>query len=96
MKRKSPDLSDEEELNVRTALRFLHYRCGGWEALTKALGVTDGTLSKIANGERAVTPRLTFRIARFAKVGVDDILDGRFAPAGTCPHCGHCPKEPIQ
>ena len=31
---------------------------------------------------------IAFRVARLAKVGVDDVLAGRFPPPGTCPHCG--------
>lgn len=96
MKRMSPDLSPEEELNVRTAMRFLHYRCGGWEPLSKSLGLSSAMLAMISNGQRAVTPRLTFRIARLAQIAVDDVLKGRYPPAGTCPHCGHCPDEVLQ
>ena len=28
-------------------------------------------------------------LARLAEVGVDELLAGRFPPAGTCPYCGH-------
>jgi hypothetical protein len=40
-----------------------------------------------------VTPIIAFRIAKFAKVGVDDVLAGRFPEAGTCPRCGHRPEK---
>jgi hypothetical protein len=33
------------------------------------------------------------RIARFAKIGVDDLHAGNFPAAGTCPHCGHVGSE---
>jgi hypothetical protein len=31
------------------------------------------------------------RIARFVDVSVDDLLEGRYAPEGTCPYCGSAP-----
>lgn len=77
------DLTTQEQANVRAALRFLHARCGGWAPLAKALRFTTRTLQAPA------TPALALRVARLAKVGVDDVLAGRFPPAGTCPHCGH-------
>jgi hypothetical protein len=77
------DLTAKEQTNVLTAVRFLRARCGGWAPLVKALGFTEVTLRKPA------TPTVAFRVARFAKVSVDDVLTGRFPAPGTCPHCGH-------
>lgn len=85
------DLSAAEQKHVRTALRFLRARCGGWEALGGVLGFKETSLAHIAGGRSGVTASLTFRIARLAKVTVDDVLAGRFPAPGTCPHCGHCP-----
>lgn len=94
--RKSPDLSAEEEFNVRAALRFLHFQCGGWKPLSKPLRYSHSALSKVMGGGRAVTANLVFRIAKLAKIGVDDILSGRYPPPGTCPNCGYCRSEALQ
>ena len=82
------DLSAKEQEHVRAALRFLRTRCGSYETLSKALGFGKGTASNIVGG-RVVTPLVAFRVARFAKVGVDDVLTGRFPDPRCCPHCGH-------
>jgi plasmid maintenance system antidote protein VapI len=82
------DLTTAEQTHVRTALRFLRSRCGTWANVGKVLGVKPVTLGHIVGGT-AVTPTLAFRVARFVKVSVDDVLAGRFPAPGTCPHCGH-------
>jgi hypothetical protein len=82
------DLTTQEQTNVRTALRFLRARCGGWEPLAKAVGSKTLTLSRVAGG-RAVSASIAFRVARLAGVLVDDVLAGRYPGAGTCPTCGH-------
>lgn len=87
------DLTKEEQTNVRTALRFLHRQLGGWTQLSKALQCAQGSLSVVVNG-RTVTPRLAFRIARFANVGVDDVLTGRYPDPRACPLCGHIKGAP--
>jgi hypothetical protein len=84
------DLTKEEQTHVRTALKFLHHRTGGWEPLAKVLGFAARTLANVGEG-RPTSASLAFRIARFAKVKVDDVLTGRFPAPGTCPYCGHCP-----
>jgi len=71
------DLTPEEQTNVRAALRFLRLRCGGWDSLAKALHFNKKTLGNVARA-RAVSPTVAFRVARFAKVGVDDLLAGKF------------------
>ena len=83
------DMTSDEQKNVRTALRFLRARCGGWEPLAKLLGMKACTAGHVAAGRKGVSARLAFRIARIAKVGVDDVLTGRFPAPGACPHCGH-------
>lgn len=88
------DLSDREQTNVRTALKFLHARCGRWDVTGKALQFNGEALCGIASGRKPVSARLVIRIAKLAKVGVDDVLTGRFPAPGTCPHCGHCPDRP--
>jgi hypothetical protein len=86
------DLTVKEQTNVRAALRFLRARCGGWASVSKVLRFKDTSLSAIATDTKPVSTTLVFRIAKFAKVGVDDVLAGRFPEPGTCPHCGHGPK----
>jgi plasmid maintenance system antidote protein VapI len=93
----SNELTVEEQTRVRTALRYLRARCGGrsWEPLAKALHLKADSLAKVAAGRRGVSAALTFRVARLAKVGVDEILTaGKFPPPGTCPRCGHCDTAP--
>lgn len=87
------DLTDREQTNVRAALRFLRARSGTWEVTAKALRFKAITLSNIAAGRKVASPTLAVRIAKLAKVGVDDVLMGRFPAPGTCPHCGYCPAE---
>ncbi len=82
------DLTPAEQTNVRTALKFLRSRCGGWAPLAKVLHYGETTLGHMARG-RSIGPVVAFRVARLGGVGVDDVLAGRFPAPGTCPHCGH-------
>ncbi len=85
------DLTTEEQAHVRAALRFLRARCGGWKLAAKAIRADHKTLMRVANGQ-TVSASTAIRVARFAGVGVDELLTGKFPPAGTCPHCGqHLP-----
>lgn len=83
------DFTVKEVTHVRAALRFLRLRCGTWTILAKALRLNDNTLANVANGHQPVSAKVAVRIAKFARVGVDDVLNGRFPAPGTCPHCGH-------
>jgi hypothetical protein len=76
-------LSPKEAANVRAAARFLRARMGGWLNVARALHVSMTT------AKRTPTPILAFRLARLVGVGVDDVLGGKYPPAGVCPHCGH-------
>jgi hypothetical protein len=82
------DLTKQEQANVRAALRFLHVRLGTWEMVAKALRFKRSTIMDSVSGA-VVSASLAFRTARLAGVPVDDVLAGRFPPAGTCPMCGH-------
>ena len=44
-------------------------------------------------GHLYIAPGYPYRVARLAKVSVDDVLTGKFPPAGTCPHCGNTREE---
>lgn len=87
------DLTPEEQTHTRRALRYLRTRCGGWELLGGAVHLTAKTLSHVSDG-RAPSALLALRLARLARVPVDDVLGGRYPPPGACPHCGHIPDKP--
>jgi hypothetical protein len=83
------DLTNPEQTHVRTALKFLRLRCGTWALVAKALKLGETTVSDVAAGRIPVSPLVAFRVARLAKVAIDDVLSGRYPAPGTCPHCGH-------
>lgn len=85
------DLTVAEQTNVRTALKFLRARAGGWDNIAKALHFKARLIARIAEN-RTVSPVVAFRVARLAKVAVDDVLTGNFPAPGTCPYCGHKPE----
>ena len=85
----SPDLTVEETMNVLRALRFLRTRCGGWAKLAPVLGYAPNSVKKILAGGKSISPTLTLRIARVAKVPIDDVLGGKYPPANVCRYCGH-------
>jgi hypothetical protein len=82
------DLLEPEQRNVRTALRYLRVRTGGWVTVAAALHCKTDTLGKIVSGRRGVTASLAVRIARLVEVSIDELLDGRALPSQLCPHCG--------
>lgn len=82
------DLTEKEQTNVRTAIRFLRARTGGYEPLVKGLRFQQMTIANVLGG-KAVTANMAFRVARLAGVGIDELLAGKYPPAGTCPYCGH-------
>lgn len=87
------DLTLKEQQHVRTALRFLRLRIGGWEPLAKGLGFQWDTVQKVATGMRSVTASMALRVARLADAPVDDLLAGRWLSPRTCRHCGHPPDD---
>lgn len=96
---KRSDLTQEEQKNVRTALRFLRTRCGSMTNLAKALSFNECTLMDVLNRrsgtdrKNTVSASMAFRVARFVKVPVDDVVNGRYPAPGACPHCGHVPGD---
>jgi hypothetical protein len=89
------DLTEEEQAHVRAALHFLHIRCGTWALLGKALRCAGVSVRMIAHG-RGVNASIAFRVARLARVNVEDVLAGRFPAAGTCPRCGHTKADDVK
>lgn len=85
------DLTDQEQANVRAAMRFLAIRCGGWKILAAALGLSKHTVRHVQKGEKGVSARMALRVARLASVPVDSLLDGDFPSPGSCPYWGHHP-----
>jgi transcriptional regulator with XRE-family HTH domain len=86
-------LTDKEQRHVRTALRFLRYRVGGWQPLADALGVKADTIGKVLRGGRSVTATLAYSVARLTDVSIDDLLAGALLSPRTCPHCGRPPDD---
>jgi plasmid maintenance system antidote protein VapI len=78
----------EEQEHVRVAMRYLRARAGSWRLLGKALGFKLSTMRHVRSHEKNVSPTMALRLARFAGVTVDDLLTGKYPPAGACPHCG--------
>jgi hypothetical protein len=85
------DFDEGEQNHVRAALRYLRRRTGGWRPLSKALGFTTWMLEKVSNGRASVSARMALRVARLVGVQVEDLINGRFVPAGACPRCGYVP-----
>lgn len=83
------ELTTKEQANVRAALTFVRARCGSAKLAAKALRVSLPTLRTSA------TPLIVFRIARFAGVGLDDVLSGKYPPPGVCPHCGRRKEDDL-
>ncbi len=84
------DLTVEEQARVRAGLRFAQRRAGGWEGLAKGTRLAAKTLKNVAYGTLA-TASVAVRLARFAGVPVDDVLQGRYPPV--CPTCGCAPSR---
>ena len=86
-------LTDKEQRHVRTSIRFLRFKVGGWTPLADALGLKVDSLVKVTNARRDVTAKLAYSVARLTDVSIDDLLAGRLLSPRTCPHCGRPPEE---
>jgi len=79
---------------VRTAIRFLRFKVGGWQPLADALGMKVDSLVKVVNARgRDVTARLAYSVARLTDVSIDDLLSGALLSPRACPHCGRAPDS---
>jgi hypothetical protein len=85
------DLTLDEQERVRSALHYLRLRFGGWKPLGRALHFEETTLIHAAHGRRTATAAMAFRVARLAKVSVDDLIKGRYPDPNACPRCGFIP-----
>ena len=90
------DLTKEEQERVRTAMKFLVVRFGTLAVMATALKLKRDTLRHIMDGKDGVSTTVTFRIARLAQVGIDDLLAGKYPVPGTCPHCGHVAERAVE
>lgn len=87
-------LTEKEQRHVRTAIRFLRFKVGGWQPLADALGMKVDSLVKVVNARgRDVTARLAYSVARLTDVSIDDLLLGALLSPRTCPHCGRAPDS---
>jgi transcriptional regulator with XRE-family HTH domain len=86
-------LTAKEQRHVRTAIRFLRFKVGGWQPLADALGLKADSIGKVLRGGRAVTAQLAYSVARLTDVSIDDLLAGALLSPRTCPHCGRAPDE---
>jgi hypothetical protein len=84
-------LTREQRANVLAALRFLHIRTGTWNLLAKALGFELATIKNVTKGVNPASVNMAFQVSRLACVSFDDVVAGKYPPAGTCPHCGRGP-----
>jgi plasmid maintenance system antidote protein VapI len=91
---KSTDLTLQEQLHVRTAIRVLHLKCRSWKTIARALKVEPDSIYRVVSGRRVITAAVAFRVARLAGSSIDDLLSGAYLPAGICQHCGHLPDDP--
>ena len=78
---------------MRTALRFMRFKVGGWQPLADALGVKADSIGKVLRGARDVTAKLAYSVARLTDVSIDDLLSGALLSPRTCPHCGRPPDD---
>lgn len=82
------ELTQEEQQNVRSALRVLRARLGGDTSLAKMLGITFSKLAWCMSRRGKPGASLAIYAARLASVPVEDILTGAFSSSNTCPLCG--------
>jgi len=83
------DLTLEEQDHVRRALWSLHARVTTWKNVGRVLKFEETTVINCANGKRTVSASMAFRVARFVKVAIDDLLAGKWPEPGTCARCGY-------
>ncbi len=81
-------LPQDEQANVLAAATKLRVQCGSWQELADAVRVNRTTFFNACTGAKAPCAGLALRLARFAKVPVEDVLSGAFAKPGCCSMCG--------
>ncbi|HTA91228.1 MAG TPA: hypothetical protein VK745_16695 [Polyangiaceae bacterium] len=81
-------LTAEEQANVLAFALKLRAEYRSWEAFAVALGVKQLAAFRACTGLQEPCAGLALRLARMAKVSVEDVLSGAFAKPGCCPMCG--------
>lgn len=84
---RTPDLTAEEQANVRLAIKFLRVRFGGSVKLAAALKVGHQVIDKACMARGRPSAALTLRASRLAKQPIEALLEGTW-PGTACPHCG--------
>lgn len=81
-------LTPDEQANVLAAATKLRAQCGSWQDLADALLVNRVTLFRACTGIKPPCAGLALRLARLARVPMEDVLGGIFAKPGCCAMCG--------
>jgi hypothetical protein len=87
------DLNPTEQEHVRTLLRMLRVKLGGWPSVQRALPMSGNSLWHAVSGRTEVSATLAFRVARLLDASISQVLTGQALPAGTCKHCGHAIED---
>lgn len=87
------DLTTEEQEHVRTVMRFLRARCGGWAQVALVLKYKRCTVEDAAAGHGPVSASMAFRVARFLGSSIDEMIAGKFIPPTMCPYCKQAVPE---
>ena len=90
---RTPDLTSEEIVNVKRAIKVLRQRHDSYEALAPLMGVTRKALSHTVTRGRKPGVGLALRAARVAGVPLEEILSGAWPKEGACPMCGRRDEE---
>jgi hypothetical protein len=85
--RSRPPLTEQEQANVRRAIRYLRAQLGTWIRVARAVRLKRATVRRLRDGGR-VRHYVVRKVAKLAAVTVDDLKAGRFPLPGTCQHCG--------
>jgi len=85
--RYAPPLTDQEQANVRRAIRYLRARLGTWVAVARAVRIKRATVRRVRDGGW-VRPYVAGKVATIAAIPVDDLKAGKYPPPGACPRCG--------
>lgn len=87
-RRRSTDLTYEEQAHLVAALRVLARMHGSITKMEAAVGVTKGIARKAINGTCRPTAGLAVRVARVVGTSVGELLVGAWPAAGCCRRCG--------
>lgn len=73
-------LTEQEQLNVKRALRALRDELGSWRLVAERLGCDRGTVKTAARAglqrSQRPSPGMAIAVARAAGVAVEDVLSG--------------------